>query len=226
MVGQAKRIFQKEITAFLNKRVAVILKSGKKYVGELKGVSPENLTCVLIKAKRDEDSTEIAKVYLYDDPEGLQPTSPRNFHCTNPTAYRQHPHFEWSAPEESEDVTFKYKIYRKDGADPFALVASDFTDLSWTDQEVNIEPKATGILFTYYAKAYTDQAPDSNPSESTSIGGLYVEKQTPQLSTSDELTSLTALLSCYPNPFNPTTSISFNIPSEGFVRIDIYNITG
>jgi len=33
-------------------------------------------------------------------------------------------------------------------------------------------------------------------------------------------------LSAHPNPFNPTTSISFNIPSEGFFRIDIYNITG
>jgi len=170
---------------------------------------------------------EIASVLdMYDSPDYLQPTPPQNFHCTNPTAYGQHPHFEWAAPEEPEDVTFKYKIYRKDGADPFALVASDFTDLSWTDLEVNIEPKATGILFIYYAKAYTDQAPDSNPSESARISGLYVEKQTPQLSTSDELTSLTALLSCYPNPFNPTTNISYQHPKDGYVHITVYNLAG
>ena len=67
MVGQAKRTFQKEITAFNNKRVAVILKDGKKFVGELKGLSPETLTCVLIKAKRDDDSNEIHRICLNGD---------------------------------------------------------------------------------------------------------------------------------------------------------------
>ena len=30
----------------------------------------------------------------------------------------------------------------------------------------------------------------------------------------------------YPNPFNPTTTIRFNIPSQGFVSLKIYDITG
>ena len=67
MVGQAKRTFQKEITAFSNKRVAVILKNGRKYVGELKGLSPETLSCVLIKAKRDEETNEIHRICLNGD---------------------------------------------------------------------------------------------------------------------------------------------------------------
>lgn len=67
MVGQAKRTFQKEITVFNNKRVAVILKNGRKYVGELKGLSPETLTCVLIKAKRDDDTNEIHRICLNGD---------------------------------------------------------------------------------------------------------------------------------------------------------------
>ena len=67
MVGAAKRSYQKEIIAFTNKRVAIILKDGKKYVGELKGVNPETLTCVLIKAKREGETTELHRVCLNGD---------------------------------------------------------------------------------------------------------------------------------------------------------------
>lgn len=30
----------------------------------------------------------------------------------------------------------------------------------------------------------------------------------------------------YPNPFNPTTRIDFSLPKEGYVEIDIYDVTG
>ena len=29
-----------------------------------------------------------------------------------------------------------------------------------------------------------------------------------------------------PNPFNPTTSITFTIPSAGHVTVDVYNVAG
>ena len=64
MIGAAKRSYQKEIVAFTNKRVAVILKNDSKYVGELKGINPETLTCVLIKAKRGKESTELHRICL------------------------------------------------------------------------------------------------------------------------------------------------------------------
>jgi len=34
------------------------------------------------------------------------------------------------------------------------------------------------------------------------------------------------LMQNYPNPFNPMTSIEFSIPKQGFVRLNIYDITG
>lgn len=33
-------------------------------------------------------------------------------------------------------------------------------------------------------------------------------------------------LSAYPNPFNPTTTISFSLPSAGFVELIVYDLTG
>lgn len=34
------------------------------------------------------------------------------------------------------------------------------------------------------------------------------------------------LYSCYPNPFNPTTTISFSLPRTSFTRLAVYDITG
>lgn len=67
LAGVAKRSYQKEITAFTNRLVAVVLKNGKKYVGELKGVNPETLTTVLIKAKREGETVEIHRICLNGD---------------------------------------------------------------------------------------------------------------------------------------------------------------
>ncbi|MEP7145980.1 MAG: T9SS type A sorting domain-containing protein [bacterium] len=36
----------------------------------------------------------------------------------------------------------------------------------------------------------------------------------------------TTMISNFPNPFNPSTQIFFNIPSEGFVRLNVFDISG
>ncbi|MEO8514016.1 MAG: YCF48-related protein [Ignavibacteria bacterium] len=44
--------------------------------------------------------------------------------------------------------------------------------------------------------------------------------------TGSELPAVFALYNNYPNPFNPTTNISFDIPKESFVKLTIYNLLG
>ena len=35
-----------------------------------------------------------------------------------------------------------------------------------------------------------------------------------------------SLSDAYPNPFNPTTTLSFSVPTEGVVSLNIYDMTG
>jgi len=175
----------------------------------------------------NEDS--IWEIYGISQPnqEAFQPTEPRNFTCTNPTETKAHPNFTWEQPAwpyGARTMTVYYKIFRNNRE-----VDNNITTCSWTDPDVVIMPG--GDELTYYAKAYLAHSPDSDPSNSASINGSLAKQLTEQQFPTDKDEQLTdkvnlISLSAYPNPFNPTTTISFNIPSEGLVRIDIYNITG
>lgn len=70
--------------------------------------------------------------------EAFQPTPPQNFHCTNPTAYGQHPQFEWETSEEPDDVTFYYNIYRDLGAGYQKITAKPLTAIEYTDTGIEI----------------------------------------------------------------------------------------
>ena len=46
------------------------------------------------------------------------------------------------------------------------------------------------------------------------------------LTRKEEIPSSVALNPAYPNPFNPSTQISFDIATEGFINLSIYDING
>jgi hypothetical protein len=100
------------------------------------------------------------------------------------------------------------------------------------DYNVPVTPKTiTSYLYPPY-----------DLSESIKIG-FYVEMLTGQTTYNLWITNITittgtseydvtvptpqiATLSNFPNPFNPETTISFSIPKEGIVEIDVYNVRG
>lgn len=48
----------------------------------------------------------------------------------------------------------------------------------------------------------------------------------PEPETAQEKPGHTALLGSYPNPFNPTTTVAYQLAMPGYVRLSIYNILG
>ncbi len=173
----------------------------------------------------------IDEVNLYDDPSGLQPTPPINFRCTNAYQNGQHPNFSWSKPSAPDIASsnFKYEIYRRVGfSGSFNRIAYNITNTTWTDNEVIIDRDKTNSLFTYYATAYTNQSPISERSDYASVIGNACSKPLPEYSEEDknEDQLKNNSLFAFPNPFNPSTSIYYSIPTNGKVLISIYNIKG
>jgi len=192
---------------------------------------------VAIDSFYNEANISITSLYLYDNPSGLQPIPPDDFICTNPNGTGQNPHFEWWYPNEprpsSWPFNFLYKIYRSENLGQFFCIASDLTfsqpPLEWTDPGVSIYHY--GSRYIYYATAYTTQSPESTPSDKAYIRGNPY-KAVPEDSKDDfSESAFTQIptrpsLFAYPNPFNPTTIIAYQLPVDGYIRIAIYNIAG
>ncbi|MCE5249387.1 T9SS type A sorting domain-containing protein [bacterium] len=53
------------------------------------------------------------------------------------------------------------------------------------------------------------------------FGGTISAVDTP-----DELPTLITITGVYPNPFNPSTTIGFTLPAQGYVTVDIRNLAG
>ena len=78
----------------------------------------------------------------------------------------------------------------------------------------------------YWVKA-VDVVDLSSPwSNNRSVHGYPTPKQIADEKTGTELPEFFALLSPYPNPFNPVTTIEYHLPVEAEVRITMYNLAG
>lgn len=69
---------------------------------------------------------------------------------------------------------------------------------------------------------------DSRSSGKTEIVGLYAQKYScPVVATQEQTPTAGKLVaSNYPNPFNPSTTISYNLPQNGQVTLNVYNSRG
>ena len=161
----------------------------------------------------------------------LQPTKPRNFECTNPCSTGKNPNFEWDKPTQpnASGISFIYKIYRREGSDPYSCVAEDITSTSWADDEVTIE--TSGSWFNYYATAHITGSPESVKSAIIPIKGQNSAKPIAEqldnfTQQKTDHTQNNLKINSFPNPFNPSTNISYYLPTDGDVQLIIYNIRG
>jgi len=168
----------------------------------------------------DPDGTRLDMgAYYYD----AIPGSPTNFTITGNVG--QHPQLSWTLPSDLD--LHAVEIFRRltnQGLNYILLASISGTSTDYTDNEIYI---SSGGKFTPNA-CYKVRAVDhiDQPSNYTGV-------QCKPFNAGREISSIHsvvpdeyALFETYPNPFNPRTTIMFNIPEQTIIRINIYNAHG
>ena len=112
---------------------------------------------------------------------------------------------EWDEPQTTREV-ISYKVYR-DGTE-----IDEVTTLTYTDE--NLPP----ANYEYYVTAIYA---DGQESESSNIVTIEITSIDNGL-----IPLVTKLYENYPNPFNPSTSIRFDLAEDSDVTIQIFNVKG
>ena len=119
----------------------------------------------------------------------------------------------WTEPFDPVLPVVSYKVYKRFDTGPFTFV-EETTDL-------NYEETLTLIgNYQYYIRVRYINV-EGSPSDTLSFAYPYTDNNDPQV---PGLT--TNLKANYPNPFNPTTTIAFDLAEGGAVNLRIYNLKG
>ncbi len=124
-----------------------------------------------------------------------------------------------------------YKVYRAVSTLPlshpeiFASLISTVSSTTFDYRDVNINVNGSDYIY-YFVKAYNSGS--NSYSSRTNIvntkGGFY--KQNKKIVNLTEEVYKYNLLPNYPNPFNPSTNITYQLPKKGQVVLKIYNALG
>ena len=130
------------------------------------------------------------------------------------TSVGNHPYLEWDSNVEPD--LDRYNIYR-DGVylDYVTAPSNNYTD-------TQIDTRAGPKTFYYKIKAKDTQGLLSLFSNVVSITGMFSGIK----ATTDYLPLKYRLEQNFPNPFNPVTEIKFDLQSDGYTRLIIYDLSG
>ncbi len=145
----------------------------------------------------------------------FQPTDPSNLEITEDA--NQHPYLAWTPSEPTASA--KYKVYRND----VCITVSAISNAYYTDTE-RLWGGASSS--TYKIQGVSGDGTKTSPgySNTYTIDTHNSNQEHPELVQRAMPASLR--LQAFPNPFNPTTKLDYEIAVPGHVTMKIYNTLG
>lgn len=130
-------------------------------------------------------------------------------------------HLEWQV-HTNPNVTL-YKIYRQvKPYNPTCIATKSRTQTSYTDWDYAYTSGYSDDLIWYDVRAYYSiESSYATPTWHPVFGKEVIGHDTEY-----SLQKLTYEIANYPNPFNPSTEITFSLPDACITTLDIYNCTG
>jgi len=154
----------------------------------------------------------------------IPPSTPQSFQVSFP--YYQSPTLSWTANAESD--LDGYKVYKKyttsNGTQTTSILT---TNNSYTDYDFTAKYKFGDDEVEYWVVAVDIY--DNFSNETQHIGGDGTSNYQWKIAndeTAENIIKTYELYSNYPNPFNPTTQISYQLPKDEFVNLVVYNSLG
>jgi len=169
-------------------------------------------------------------VTFYVDGDGTdeyagKPSKPQNFTASFPN--NGYPTLTWDANTEPD--LYGYRVYKK-----LTTVSSgtqttyDFTTgTSYIDNDFTVKRRFGDDTAEYWIVAVDNSNKLSVETEHKSTSGTSsIQWKANEENEAKEIVKKYDLYANYPNPFNPSTQITYQIPKNGFVSLIVYNTLG
>ena len=188
---------------------------------DLTGTGAQSLLCT----GYDAYGPPVHYLCVFKDNDNPRPCPPR--HLTG-SWLSNHPHLEWVI--NTEDDIDEYNVYRSISEfDTWELIATvSHPTNSYTDPEIWYNPHGYNCKVSYVVKAVDLADNESLGSNSVRFAGWIIkpgsigeDEGSLSISKPDEFS-----LSASPNPFNPATTLTFDLSESGIVEMAVYNAAG